>query len=117
DAEQAGAPGRVVAAHLQGPVAESGAARGRRPAGTRVAGGQGLGAAFPQAPQEVANRAGGEAEGGSDGGGGLPALAALPEGAAEGHGDRGGHGRPPKQRATRKELTPVVDRGKTRCRY
>jgi len=87
--DQAGAPGGVLAAQLDGLAHQVGgvaASGGRGPVGGAQAGV----AAEPEAAGQVADGALGQAEFGGDGRRGQAAAAAGPDGAA--HGDRGGGG-------------------------
>jgi hypothetical protein len=91
DADQGGAPGGVVATHLQGGLMQrrGGSAR----LGPRVGGREVVRRPLTEAAQEAADGACGEAEFGGDGGGVLALVPAPAEGAAQRGGDGTRHGR------------------------
>jgi hypothetical protein len=112
DAQQAEAPGGVVAAQGHAEVAEGVGGRGGVP---RVARRQRGGAAVAQAAAEVADAAGGQAQRGGDGGGRLALLGLPPGGEAERQRDRGRHDETSGIGAgvAETETAVVVGRGKT----
>jgi hypothetical protein len=95
DADEAGAPGGVLAAEFKRRAAHGRVGGVRGHSGTAVGGGQRVVTVGAEAAQQAAGGAEFEAEGMRDGGSGLALAVALPEGATEGGGNGGGHGRAP----------------------